>query len=189
MEDKPFGCVNNTIKLRSGKYINLVDPQADQIDFLDIAGALSKICRFGGQCQEFYSVAEHCYHCAAVAKKDGQPDSIVLACLLHDGAEAYLGDVVKPLKIMLPEYQKVEWLMEQAIALKFGVNLEATHAAMKEIDRAMLIAERRAMFSTDHILWNGENEVRTLDVSFSKWCPQTAEFWFTHFARSLGVEV
>ncbi len=53
-----FGCGANTIKLRSGKYLDLKDPQPDQFDFEDIAGALAKICRFGAQCNEFYSVAE-----------------------------------------------------------------------------------------------------------------------------------
>lgn len=44
-----FGCVANSIRLRSGRYLDLADPKPDQFTLDDIAGALSKICRFGGQ--------------------------------------------------------------------------------------------------------------------------------------------
>mgnify|MGYP000629654760 FL=1 len=54
-----FGCVNNTIRLVSGHYLDLANPMPDQFEIDDIAGGLSRICRFGGQCPQFYSVAEH----------------------------------------------------------------------------------------------------------------------------------
>ena len=101
-QDKAFGCVRNTIRLRSGIYFDLADPKPEQIEITDIAGALSKICRFGGHCYRFYSVAEHCYHCSMVA------EASPLALLLHDAAEAFTGDIVKPLKIMLPEFAAIE---------------------------------------------------------------------------------
>lgn len=182
-----FGCVNNTIRLRSGKYLDLANPKPDQMTFADIAGALSKICRFGGQCDRFYSVAEHCYHCAMQAKNDGRDLEDQKACLLHDAAEAFIGDVVKPLKIMLPDYSEVEMLMEDCIANKFDI--QSPIHIVREIDHAMLIAERRRMFSRDEVIWSGEETVRSLSIEFKCWSPSEAEQMFVLRATAIGINV
>jgi hypothetical protein len=186
---KAFGCVNNTIRVRSGRYFDLADPRPDQFTFADIAGALSKICRFGGQCGEFYSVAEHLWHCARQGQADGLPLDTQAALLLHDATEAFCGDVVKPLKIMLPGYVEIERRIEAVIAEKFRVDFERESASVEKIDREMLIAERLALFSTDNILWTGQNEVRRLSVKFARWYPATAEAAFARLAREIGIDV
>ncbi len=84
-----FGCVNNTIKLRSGRYFDFADPQPDSFTFADIAGALSKICRFGGQSPYFYSVAEHLWHCGNQAEQDNLHDHAIQAAIMHDATEAF----------------------------------------------------------------------------------------------------
>lgn len=175
-----FGCVKNTIRLRSGLYFDLADPQPEQFTLKDIAGALSKICRFGGQCERFYSVAEHCYHCSMVA------ESVPLALLLHDAAEAFCGDVVKPLKNMLADYGPIEQRIENVIAAKYG-GLDFEQPEVREIDQAMLIAERRAMFSADSVKWTGEDSVRRLDIWFECWGPAQAEAKFMSRAKQLGI--
>ena len=103
-----FGCVNNTMRLRSGCYFDLADPKPEHFRFADIAGALAKTCRFGGQIEHFYSVAEHSVHCAAQGESDGLPLGTQAALLMHDAAEAFTGDIIKPLKIMLPRYSTIE---------------------------------------------------------------------------------
>lgn len=189
----PFGCVENTIKLRSGRYLDLRNPRPDQFTLSDIAGGLSKICRFGGQIPAFYSVAEHCVHCAEQAARDGLNSLVQRIALLHDAAEAFIGDVVKPLKIMLPEYAAVERRMETVIAAKYGLFGEtpsvstACWDAAREIDRAMLIAERRAMFGVDGVVWFGEALVRRLERTFWQWPPPRAEAEFLEAARKLGL--
>lgn len=188
MGSKTFGCVKNTIRLRSGRYFDFLDPQPDQFTFSDITGALSKICRFGGQCPRFYSVAEHCWHCAGVAETDGLSPVTQIACLLHDATEAFCGDVVKPLKIMLPDYAQIEARVQTAIANKFSVDFEAESGAVREIDWAMLIAERRGLFSPDTVKWHGEDEVRRLSVPFFCWQPNYAESAFCNLAGRLGID-
>lgn len=182
-----FGCVNNTIRLRSGLYFDLANPHPDQFTLPDIAGALSKICRFGGQCDLFYSVAEHSVHCARQARRDGLPLDTQLALLLHDAAEAFAGDVVKPLKVMLPEYSAIERRIEEAIAEKFLVDFEREAHSVREIDRAMLIAERKALFSHDAVVWTGENDVRKLSIDFGFWGHFRAEGEFNREARRIGL--
>lgn len=188
-----FGCVKNTIRLRSGRYFDLLSPQPDQFTLADIAGALAKVCRFGGQIDRFYSVAEHCLNCFELAARDGACVLVQRIALLHDAAEAFIGDVVKPLKVMLPEYEQVEARVEAVIAAKYGL-FGANHAetirawdAAKEIDRAMLIAERRAFFSPDAVKWTGEDAVRAVGLVWQGSAPGAAENAFAGVAASLGA--
>lgn len=167
MEEKAFGCVGSTIRLCSGAYLDLVKPDPSLITLRDVSRALSNICRFGGQCDHFYSVAEHSVACYERAQFEGLDKPTQLACLMHDAAEAFLGDVVKPLKILIePMYGPLEERMEAAIAMAFGVDFESTKANWKRIDRMMLIAERRTLFSADAVTWAGETEVEQIDYRY-----------------------
>lgn len=183
-----FGCVNNTIRLRSGLYLDLADPQPDQITIEDIAGGLSKLCRFGGQIETFYSVAEHCVHCVEQAEADGLPLETQIACLMHDAAEAFIGDMVKPLKVMMPEYKDVEQNMEAVINAKFGIDMLHQQEHVRKIDHEMLIAERRALFTADNVMWTGEADVRKIDRRFLCLVPIMAESWFLRRAKLLGIK-
>jgi len=89
----------------SGLLVNLHKPTEDMICIEDIASALSKICRFGGHSSAFYSVAQH----SVIVMALGSP-YLCREALLHDAAEAYLGDVIKPLKNILgPVYEDLEY--------------------------------------------------------------------------------
>lgn len=81
------------IRTFTGRLVNPFAMLAADFDIVDIAHALANTCRFGGHCPEFYSVAQHSVHVASLC--DGEAR---LYGLLHDAAEAYLGDVVGPLK-------------------------------------------------------------------------------------------
>jgi len=85
--------MNAWIQTISGRKFPLAEPDPNQIDIEDIAHALSMLCRFNGHCTQFYSVAEHSMHVSHEISND-----LALAGLLHDAAEAYLGDVPSPLK-------------------------------------------------------------------------------------------
>lgn len=196
MEDvNRFGCVNNSIRLRSGIYFDLAEPDPKDVRIDDIAGALSKIHRFGGQADgnmtrlleydSFYSVAEHSVACADVAIDDGLPDECVRAVLLHDAAEAYIGDMVRPLKIMIPQFREIEGRVSDAIAAAFSVDFGEWKSEIKEIDNAIVIAERNALFTPDAVEWTGETECRKLDIQFSMWLPSAAERAFLTAFRSL----
>lgn len=186
-ESKPFGCFKNTIRLLGGTYLDLLNPQPDQFTLSDIAGALSKICRFGGQVPLFYSVAEHCVHAANIAIEDGHDSKTCAAVLMHDAAEAFLGDIVKPLKVMLPEYAELERRMEEVIGAKFGIDWIAAKDVICEIDRAMLIAERKTLFIPDGVKWHGEDEARVVEVYFRGWLPWVGNSNFLDLACRLHL--
>ena len=87
----------------SGKRFYLRRPTPADIDAGDVAHALAHICRFNGHTREFYSVAQH-----SILVSRLLPDELKLAGLLHDAAEAYCGDMVKPLKNCLKDFAEYE---------------------------------------------------------------------------------
>jgi uncharacterized protein len=88
-------------------------PHPHQIDIRDIAHGLSLLCRFSGQCPYFFSVAEHSIYVA-----NNLPDNLKLEGLLHDASEAYLGDLPRPVKVGLPEYNAIEAAVEEGSEIR-----------------------------------------------------------------------
>ena len=189
-----MGCLESQMKLLSGRYFDLANPRPHQFTLQDIAGALARLCRYGGHCREFYSVAEHSYHCATQAQVDGLPLGAVRACLLHDAAEAFCGDVIRPLKAMLRKdgagsYGAIYRGVERCIEEKYLNGLvRFKEAAIAEIDAAVLFAERRAMMKPDDVKWGGEDQVRKIEPAFRMWDWRDAEYAFMRMACDLGLE-
>jgi hypothetical protein len=84
----------------------------------DIILHLSRINRFGGAGQRFYSVLKH-----SLMVADLVPPAMRHMALLHDAAEAYLGDVVTPLKAHLPGLTTIEERFRSTIFQALGVPL------------------------------------------------------------------
>lgn len=118
-----------------------VDPfniQKDDISIEDIAHHLACTNRFNGALRMPVNVAQHCYYVSKLLQ--GTPHE--LQALLHDGAEAYVGDMVKPLKD-LPEmeiFRRVEDQIQQKVYERFGCALEM-HPLVEEADRLMVRIE------------------------------------------------
>ncbi len=129
--------VGPTILLAGGTYFDLLDPEGSEFTIADVARGLSNTCRFAGQSADFYSVAEHAVHVSRIV-----PSEDAYAGLMHDAAEAFIGDVSKPLKDILPEYRAVEKRIEAAVFARFGVP-SPMPASVKEADMRMLAAEQR----------------------------------------------
>jgi hypothetical protein len=114
-----------------------MEASAKLITIRSIAVALSNACRYVGQIEEFYSVAQH-----SVAVSYLVPQEEALAALLHDAPEAVLHDVNSPLKRRLPEYLELERRAEQALFPRFGVPVEIS-PAIHHADKVMLATETR----------------------------------------------
>ncbi|OQS32478.1 phosphohydrolase [Chromobacterium haemolyticum] len=133
----------------SGRYVDVLHPQPADIEIHDIAHALGHICRFGGSCRRFYSVAEHSVRVARLL-----PPALQLAGLLHDAAEAYVGDVVTTIKRSLPSHNYMEGLVQTAVHQRFGIVLsEQDTAQIKRADIVMLATERRDLMPADGSEW------------------------------------
>ncbi|MFC3180491.1 hypothetical protein [Cypionkella sinensis] len=136
--------VGPTILLQSGRYFDFEAPEETPVTIGDIAHGLAHICRFTGQCHTFYSVAEHSILCSQrVAPKHA------FAALMHDAAEAVMGDVSRPLKSLLPDYKKIERRVERAILAQFGLSADGNDH-VKAADMEMLAHEQRLCMLNDH---------------------------------------
>jgi len=177
------GCVNNTILTHSGTYFDYASPKPEHVSLGDIAKGLSNTCRFGGQCQ-FYSVAEHCWHCAEEGLSIGGRE-LALHALMHDAAEAYVGDMPKPLKNMMPEFRRLEDRVEAVISLKFGLSC-LFDQEVKQIDLRMLKTEKLLLFPTDGLEWSGFAELDAFDRSLFHWTPSQSQSRFLEMWNRLN---
>lgn len=103
----------------------------------DIAQALSHQCRFNGHVS-FYSVAEHSVWVSQILENQGHLANTQLLGLLHDGAEAYLGDIPGPWKRYVKVDNRPIAELEKAIELRmferFGI--EYTDEQWEDVKRA-----------------------------------------------------
>jgi hypothetical protein len=122
-----------TIETQHGSF----NPQDPKFDIRDIAGGLSRKCRFNGQCNRFYSVAEHSVMVARLMSQvyGGDP----LEGLLHDGSEAYLPDVPSPYKHVLPDLSAMDKRVESALRAHFKLAPEKSPACARADMTALLI--------------------------------------------------
>lgn len=111
---------NPVIQTFVGEMFDVFNPDPALINLKDISHALSMICRYGGHSRDFYSVAEHCVLMAGYFEGRGEWD-LARAALMHDATEAYMGDVVRPVKLQLPLYCAVEDRLQAAIFSNFGL--------------------------------------------------------------------
>ena len=124
-----------------------LEPKIEDIDIVDIAHALSLMCRANGHFKHFYSVGLHSLNCAYEAMARGYSKNVVLGCLLHDGSEAYLADVTRPVKKHLHKYLEVEDVLQNMIFEKWVPNLsEEERKLVFEIDDAILYYEFITLF-------------------------------------------
>ena len=158
----------------SGKPVNPFDPDPESLDIEDIARALANQCRFGGHCRVFYSVAQHSVLVSELVERRGGDVEDAFGALMHDAAEAYLGDMPHPLKhrsSLGAAFKAAEDHLEKAIRDRFAIRSDAPQ--IKRADRALLATERRA-FSAETWRWPELEGVEPLDMELTAWTPDEA---------------
>jgi len=155
----------------------------------EIAHALSNLCRFTGQCKRFYSVAEHSLLVQQLCELQ-YPHlhaDVQLYALFHDASEAYLGEVTKPLKELLPAYKELEARVQHKILQKHSIHVApyqkdiVKHCDSQacEIERKELMREGIVYPSIQHI------EHPALRLPFGRYGNKTVARFFLNKANSL----
>lgn len=116
--------------------INLRAPAANLISVEDIAHALSHICRYNGHIQKFLSVAEH-----SVMLSKLVPEEFAFAALMHDSAEAYTGDITRPMRELV-DIGPIEERFNEVIREKYQIKVRFDCDEIVLADRRMLATER-----------------------------------------------
>jgi len=162
---------------RSGARFWPLDPRPGDFDIEDIAHGLARICRFNGRTKGTYSVGQH-----SVLVSRLLPDRLKLFGLMHDASEAYLGDIISPVKkLVASQYGPLEAAVMVAVAQRYGFidqwfNKE-DHDLVKEADLVMLVTEARDVTTFGFIpkpLKVLPRDERITDC----WSPETASLLF-----------
>ena len=155
------------IQTAGRNYVDLADPHPDQIDIADIAHGLANICRWVGHTPHFYSVAEHSLLCCNCADPEH-----ALEALLHDAAEAYVGDVSTPLKAMLGLiYTDIEQRIDRVIRAKYGLPERET-LVVKCIDKSVMTLELQDIM---HVTTTCQNVPRPHTGTVRYYTPEIAK--------------
>lgn len=180
--------IKRWLQSHSGKILDAENPTPEMIDIQDIAHALSMVCRYGGHCRDFYSVAEHSVHVMRLGQMHPTMMSITahwakrsLALLLHDAAEAYMGDIMTPNKILLaPKSHELENKWLTAIEKKFGLEgqLIDPEPLVKDCDLTVLTVEVVSLFvKVDPVWWehfHRPTRIQLESTTIECWSPAVA---------------
>lgn len=181
----------------TGKAFRPWTADVDDIEAEDIARSLSMTCRYNGHVRRFYSVAEHgvlmAEHFLALPYADdadrGRNRHLALWALLHDAAEAYIGDMVRPLKVtaVMEAYRDLDDKLTALIALRFGAEGTTIPPEVRAADNRILLDEREALLGAPAEPWHQDTQqVQPLGVIIRGTSPRYAESRYLDLLHELS---
>ena len=155
---------SNYIRMNSGRKFYFDDIRRNELFITDIANGLAASARFGGQMDldKFLSIAEHSINVSYFV-----PEEFAFCGLMHDAAEAIMGDMVTPLKNLSPDFKAMERQIDAYCAEVFGYQYPFP-PIVKEVDFDMFITEYHAAFRNRKVVWPGEED----DAEFEHCVPK-----------------
>lgn len=187
--------MNYWIQTYSGKKFDFEHFNSANIDLIDIAHALSCINRFTGHTREPYSVAQHSVLVSEEVKRLGGDIDVQIYGLFHDAAEAYIGDISRPMKQFMKEYtggvlktveKNIQIIICQALALVY--NPLNVPIEVKKADDTLLAIERRDLLP-ENIEWGIElPDISNNQLEIKKiWNWETAKVNFLKHYENLCI--
>lgn len=162
--------LSHGIRLLSGNLFSYHEPHVGEVDILDIASPLSKICRFAGHIPVFYSVAQHAVNTSLIV-----PPEHAFTALMHDTAEAFMNDLPTPLKAAVPAFKALEEKIEADMARRFGFEyplppeVKLADLQMLAIEKHYIKADQSHWSVLDGIEWE-----HITDCHLMPWQPDVA---------------
>jgi len=112
------------------------------------------------------------------------PVGLKKQALLHDAAEAYIGDVVQPVKCDLKTFNEIETRVYKAVAARFGLPEELDNDVLRA-DMQMLSTEAHQLMYPFADDWHLRE--KPLKFTIPEWSLERAEKEFLWAARDLGI--
>ena len=172
-----------------GKVWSIFDPHPAEVSLVDISAGLARNCRYSGQISrayEMYSVAEHSVLMTewAIENDVVKTWEEALMILLHDGSESIYGDMITPMKKLMPEFRVAEDFGQAVIQEAFGLRMHElliTKADIKQIDIRIRLDERMALINEPassmgiRMEWEGDGTLTPLGVEIRGLLPRAAQ--------------
>jgi uncharacterized protein len=164
--------------LASGRFRDLNSMTSDDISLLDLVGPTSRICRYGGHCDPFFSVSQH-----SVLLSYAVPRHLAKAAVIHDLVEGYVMDTPRPYKHLVPALNDLEDKLGRMIFDRMGVDYEL----MKELRHydISICVDEMAVLCTEVDPALIEGGYKALGVPIVPVIPQAAESFM--WARLLDL--
>lgn len=166
------------MQTRYGNRFYPEDVKASVFCIEDIAHALSNLCRFGGHCTSFYTVAQHSVLVADIVRRNGGTFEQQLWALMHDATEAYMVDVPTPVKVILKGYKEKEDEVMDEIARQLKLPPGGMPSIVKEADGIALVTEASQLVAGDVTQWEAFKLFKPIDQKIHALNPENAERLF-----------
>jgi hypothetical protein len=174
----------------TGRRVDLHMPMPAQIDIMDIAWHLAQLPRFTGACVRPYSVAEHSLLVCEIVEREHSADANTLMhALMHDGHEAYTGDLHSPGKQAVGNaWYAFERRMADVVAQRYCISRRlGDRMTVKLADLQALATERRDLMpqhGEGTALWDclrGIDPIDWLHLNTPERRQHDWEFWRDRF--------
>lgn len=142
----------NWIETFTGKKVDPLRLEPNDISLVDIAHSLSLTCRFSGHCRKFYSVADHSLLVYRIVMLETRDPMTLLAALMHDAAEAYMVDIPRPIKYQLREVLEIERRIDGVVMSAFNIH-GGDWAVVKNADNTALAVEAKNLMRSGGTGW------------------------------------
>lgn len=167
----------------SGRPVDIFDPQPEMFDIHDIAHHLSIINRWVGASFYPISVAQH-----SLAVCNACPPALQMNGLMHDAAEAYVGDVNRRQKT--DEFRSVENRILHVICKKYGIRYAWMPSVIKH-DHNVGATEAQIHTVLPEEYWDGEPIYDPMVRGIIRSCisPEQARTSFLRAFKHLGGDI
>ncbi len=169
----------NEVECPSGAYVNVLYPDPATIHLADVAHKLAQCNRFAGSAEYPYSVAQHAVFVSMRVAQQGGSRFAQLAALHHDDHEAYVGDMVRPVKPLVADWEILTANLDAAIADALDLPLAPSDRALiKPADRFALFVEARNLMPSRGLTWTGGPRDKAWDLADVPARIVTPRYWW-----------
>lgn len=158
------------IQTYTGRQFYPLDARPKDVDVRDIAHSLALQSRFNGHCLRFYCVADHSVRVSQIL-----PGEDALWGLLHDAAEAYIGDLPRPVKKGAPDFRAIEERLLVVVAEAFGLPWPMPQSVHRADDQ-LLATEARDLMRPHPASWELREEPLPGRIEPLEWAQAEAAF-------------